>query len=444
MTSMADSTTVTARDVSSRTIRKLRRRLLPLLFLLYLIAFLDRTNIGFAALTMNADLAISSTQFGLLTGIFFWGYCLFEIPSNLLLHRIGARTWITRILVSWGVVAIITGFVRNVPQLYAARFLLGVAEAGYFPGILLYLTYWFRRREQAQMIALFMLAIPISNIVGSPVSGWILDHVHWLSVASWRWLLILEGLPAVACGALTYFVLPSRPPEARFLTAEEKAWIATELALEASEKAGKGEMPLVRTLTNRRVWHLACISFAYQIGSYAIYFWMPQAVKSLANYSNTVVGLLVMIPYLAGLIATILVSRSSDRRLERRYHAAVPLIVGGSAFLLLGTTNSLWLSIMLWCLVSMGNCGFWGPFWALPNEFLAGNAAAAGIALITSFGSLGGFVGPSVVGVAANGAGGIFRGLGIAGVAFFASAGLALTLPKQSANLPRYVFNSQV
>src|SRR5262245_15058102 len=218
---MAAGKPVAATDISTETVRKVRNRLIPLLFLLYIVAFLDRINIGFAALTMNADLGLTSAQFGLLTGIFFWGYCLFEIPSNLLLHRIGARTWITRILVSWGIVAVMTGFVRNVPQLYAARFLLGVAEAGYFPGILLYLTYWFRRREQAQMIALFMLAIPISNIVGSPVSGWVLDHVHWLSVASWRWLLILEGLPAVACGALTYFVLPSRPSEARFLTAQE-------------------------------------------------------------------------------------------------------------------------------------------------------------------------------------------------------------------------------
>src|SRR6516165_306227 len=190
----------------TKTVQKMRFRLLPYLFLLYVIAYLDRINIGFAALTMNRELGISSQQFGFLVGVFFFGYCLFEIPSNLMLHKLGARVWVARILITWGIVAALTGFVRSVSQLYVARFLLGVAEAGYFPGILLYLTYWFRRREQARMIALFMAAIPVSNILGSPLSGWILDHVHWLGVASWRWLLILEGLPAIV-GVLspTYF-----------------------------------------------------------------------------------------------------------------------------------------------------------------------------------------------------------------------------------------------
>jgi MFS family permease len=432
---MAAGRTIAAIDLSTATVRKVRNRLIPLLFTLYLVAFLDRTNIGFAALTMNADLAISSSQFGLLTGIFFWGYCLFEVPSNLILHKIGARTWIARILVSWGIVAVMTGFVRNAPQLYAARFLLGVAEAGYYPGILLYLTYWFRRREQAQMIALFMTAIPVSNILGSPLSGWILDHVHWLTLASWRWLLILEGLPAVICGVMTYFALPSRPAEAGFLTTEEKDWISAELAAERAPKAGESEIVPLRTLISGRVWHLACITFFYQIGSYAVVFWMPQAVKSLSNYSNTVVGLLVTIPYIGGVASMILVSRSSDRRLERRYHVAVPLIVGGIALALLGNAKSPWLSIMLWCFASMGSLGFTGPFWSLPNDFLAGSAAAAGIAAISSLGSLGGFVGPSIVGMAASGAGGIYRGLAIAGVSFFLSAALASLLPNKALKL---------
>src|ERR1051325_8379009 len=203
-----------ASDISTKTIRKVRNRLIPLLFLLYIVAYIDRINIGFAALTMNADLMITSRQFGLLAGIFFWGYCLFEIPSNLLLHRIGARVWITRIMVTWGTVAVLTAFVRNAPQLFAARFLLGVSEAGFYPGILLYLTYWFRRNERAQMIALFMAAVPISNILGAPVSGFILDYVHWLGIASWRWLFILEGLPAIVGCIATYFLLPSRPTEA--------------------------------------------------------------------------------------------------------------------------------------------------------------------------------------------------------------------------------------
>jgi ACS family tartrate transporter-like MFS transporter len=428
---MAAEKSLAASDISTRTIRKVQNRLIPLLFALYLIAFLDRTNIGFAALTMNADLEITSAQFGLLTGIFFWGYFLFEIPSNLLLHRMGARTWIARILVSWGIVAVLTGFVRNAPQLYAARFLLGVAEAGYFPGILLYLTYWFRRREQAQMIGLFMTAVPVSYIIGAPVSGLVLDHVHWMALASWRWLLILEGLPAILGGIISYFLLPSRPAEADFLSVQEKGWIAASLDLEKCEKVGE-ELSALRALAHRRVWHLALISLTFQIGAYAINFWIPQGVKSLSNlYSNTVVGILVMIPYLAGLFVMILVSRRSDRKLERRHHAAIPVIVGGTALILLGASNSPLLSIALWTLAGMGYLGFNGPFWSLPSDFLSDASAASGIALITSIGSLGGFVGPSIVGAAANGPGGIYRGLAIAGVSFFVTAGLVLILPQK-------------
>ncbi|MBV8730377.1 MAG: MFS transporter [Acidobacteriia bacterium] len=379
-----------------------------MLFLLYLVAVLDRTNIGFAALTMNADLRITGAQYGLLTGIFFWGYCLFEVPSNLLMRKIDARTWIARILLSWGIVAVLSGFVRNSTQLYAARFLLGIAEAGYAPGILLYLTFWFRRREQAQMIGLFLTAIPVANILGSPLSGWILDHVHWLSLASWRWLLVLEGLPAILGGAAAYLLLPSRPADAAFLTAPEKDWIIAALATEECQKSNKKQLSAGQALANGRVWHLAFISFAFQTGGYAVVYWMPRAVKSLADYSNTVVGLLVMIPYVAGLIAMILVSRSSDRKMERRYHAAMPLVVGGVALLLLGGTHSLRLSFPLWCFAVVATA-FQGPFFSLPNDFLAGSGAAAGIALINCIGSLGGFVGPSIVGVAASGAGGIYR-----------------------------------
>lgn len=324
---MAARDLVGAGDVESTTPRKLRRRLIPLLFILYVVAYLDRINIGFASLTMNAALGITNAQYGLLVGVFFWGYFLFEVPSNLLLHKIGARVWIARILISWGIVAALTGAVHSVPQLYMARFLLGVAEAGFFPGIVLYVTYWFRQREQAQVIALFVMALPVASILGAPVSGFILDHAHWAALSSWRWLLILEGFPAIVCGLLAYFLLPSRPSESDFLTDDEKRWINEELGREGQAKFGGHSISAVRALVHPRVWHLASALFAFDIGLYAMSFYMPQSVKSLSgSYSNTAAGVLVMIPHLAGLAAMILVSRSSDRRRERRFHAAFPLI----------------------------------------------------------------------------------------------------------------------
>ena len=380
---------------------------------------------------MNTALAITSAQFGLLVGVFFWGYFLFEIPSNLLLHKIGARIWIARILITWGTVAMLTGAVHSLPQLYVARFLLGVAEAGFFPGIVLYLTYWFRQREQAGVISLFVTALPVASILGAPLSGFILDHAHWAVISSWRWLLILEGLPAIVCGILTYFLLPSRPADRTFLTQDEKNWITTELAREEQEKIGEHSISALRALAHPRVWHLAAALFAFDIGLYAMSFYMPQAVKSLSSgYSNTAVGILVMVPHLAGLTGMILVSRSSDRRLERRYHAAIPLVAGGMALLLLGATSSPFLSIALWSFVAMGIYSFFGPFFSIPSKFLAGFSAASGIALINSVGNLGGFVGPSAIGALANGKRGIYGGLALAGVSLFVSATLVLLLPK--------------
>src|SRR5215813_790891 len=247
---MSEMSVITPTSFEGRTITKLRIRLIPFLFLLYVVAFLDRTNISIASLTMNKELGITAQQFGLLSGIFFIGYSLFEVPSNLLLHKLGARVWIARILVSWGAVAMLTGFLTSVGQLYFARFVLGVAEAGFFPGIVLYLTYWFRQREQAQAIALFMAALPVTSVLGAPVSGLILDQIHWLGVSSWRWLLILEGIPAVVCGVLTYLLLPSRPSEARFLRPEEKEWVTAELELEDQQKRASYSISAMQALTN--------------------------------------------------------------------------------------------------------------------------------------------------------------------------------------------------
>jgi MFS transporter, ACS family, tartrate transporter len=421
------------RSIERRTIRKLQIRLLPLLLLLYVVAFIDRINIGFAALTMNKELAITSQQFGLAAGIFFFGYFLFEVPSNLLLHKIGARIWITRILMTWGILATLTGFVDTVHHLFVLRFLLGLAEAGYFPGIVLYLTYWFRQREQAQAVALFLAGLPVTSIVGAPISGIVLDHVHWMGVSSWRWLLILEGLPAILCGLLTYFLLPNRPADARFLTPEEREWIQAELLREKQQKSEQHHCSVFRTLVNGRVWHLAAIEFGVCIGIYTLSFWAPQLLQSVSGqHSNSSVGVLVMIPHLVGILAMVFVSRSSDRRSERRYHAAIPALVGGVALLLIGTVHSTVFLVALLSLLAAGVYSFVGPFWVLPGEFLTGFSAAAGIGLINSVANLGGFVGPYAIGVTSGWTGGIYGGLALGGIPLLLSAGLLVLLPRRA------------
>jgi ACS family tartrate transporter-like MFS transporter len=434
---MAPTPELATIPIGTQAIRKVRIRILPFLFILYVICYLDRVNIGIAALTMNQDLAITSQQFGLLTGIFFIGYFLFEVPSNLLLHKIGARTWIGRILISWGVIATLTGFVHNVHQLYWARFLLGLAEAGYVPGVYLYLTYWFPKREQARAIALFLLGLPVSSIVGSPLSGYILDHVHWLGIGSWRWLLILEGIPPILFGVITYFVLPSRPQDAGFLTTEEKEWIQAELKSEQPENLKHRQYSVLATLTSRRVWYLVLLYSGLMVGRYTMSFWTPQIIKSLSSaYSNTTVGLLIMIPSLVSATAMVLISRSSDRRLERKFHAALPVLAAVLALALLSSARSPLFAVALLSFVEIGLCGFLAPFWAMPSEFLSGYAVATGFALINSVGNLGGFVGPLVVGFMKQRTGSIYGGLGIVSACMLVSFALLLFLPKQTRTAP--------
>ena len=415
----------------AKTIHKLQIRLIPFLFLLYVVAFVDRINIGFAALTMNKELGITSQQYGLAAGIFFIGYFLFEVPSNLILHKVGARVWIARILLSWGLVATLTGLVQSVHQLYIARVLLGVTEAGYYPGIVLYLTYWFPQRHQARTLALFLTGNPISSVVGAPLCGFILEHAHWLGIGSWRWLLILEGIPAIALGFLTYLVLPCRPSEAKFLTREERNWLQAELEREEQPKLKQRQHSAIAGLTHLMVWRLVFIYFGMMIGGYTMAFWMPQIVKALSSgYSNSFVGTVVMIPYLAALGGMILVSRSSDRRMERRYHLAISLVVGGIAFFSLTGIHSSAVTVVLLSCLAIGYSSSLSPFWALPSEFLTGFSAASGIALINSIGNLGGFAGSTVVGFISQKTGSRRGGLAFAGTSMLVSAVLVLLLPK--------------
>lgn len=380
---------------------------------------------------MNNELAITSQQFGLAAGIFFFGYVLFEVPSNLLLHKIGARVWIARILVSWGIIAVLTGFVSSLSQLYTARFLLGVAEAGYFPGIVLYLSYWFPQREQAQSIALFMAGIPIASILGSPVSGVILDRIHWLNLSSWRWLLILEGVPAVLGGVLCYFLLPNRPKEAKFLAETEKDWIERELE---RDRETADHISAVQALHNQHVWHLAVIGITHAVATYSISFWLSQLVKSLVgDRSNTLIGFLLILPYLVALIGMIMVSRHSDRTMERRYHVAACAIVAGLALISLGTSHHILFSVALLSIAVFGAFSLLPVFFALPGEFLTGFSAASGIALVTSIANLGGFAGPYAVGFIHDRTGSLYAGMAVVGLSLFMCAALTLLLPKKSA-----------
>jgi len=420
--------------IEARTIHKLRTHIIPFVFVLFVINFVDRINIGFAALTMNKELAITSQQFGLLSGIFFWGYFIFEIPSNLLLHKLGARIWIARILVSWGIVAILTGSVRSATHLYVLRFLLGVAEAGFVPGMYLYLTYWFPQRQLARAIALFNSAPAIASVVGAPISGVILDQIQWFGFSSWRWLLILEGIPAIVGGIVTYFLLPSRPTEAKFLTAQERNHLAAELRVQEQGKVAQDPITVGQALAHTRVWHLIAIYFTAMVSLNTMTFWMPQLLKTFSHqYSNTTVGILVMIPYVAAVAAMILVSRSSDRALERRYHAAVPVMIAATSLLLLCTSpaSSVFFSVVLWSFAAAGVYALLPPFWSMPNEFLSGFSAAAGIAFINSFGNIGGFVGPYVMGAINKRTGSFRGGLVLAGISLFASAMLILALRKR-------------
>ncbi|MDC7831417.1 MULTISPECIES: MFS transporter [Pseudomonas] len=381
-------------------IRKVTWRIIPFVFLLYIVSYLDRANIGYAALQMNAELALSSEVFGFVSGIFFIGYFLFEVPSNLLLERFGARVWIARILVTWGVIAAATAFAQTAMHLYVLRFLLGVAEAGFFPGIIVYLTYWFRSRELATTVALFTAAIPVSYIIGAPLSTWIMDNVHWLGWSGWRWMLFLEGIPAVFLGVLCYFYLTDRPEQARWLTTEEKAWLLAELERDRQARKDVKHFGALKAMSNPKVLYLAFIYFVYQCGSLGVGYWMPQIIKGFSSaLSHTQIGLIATIPYIVATLVMIAWSRRSDRHGERRLHSAIPLAVAAVALVGAGLVHDPYLAIGLISLALAGLYSFKSPFWALPTLFLSRSTAAVSIAVINSIGNLGGFVGPFMIGM---------------------------------------------
>lgn len=404
-----------SKDVEKRTIKKVTMRLIPFLFILYIISYLDRANIGYAALDMNADLGITSEVFGFISGIFFIGYFLFEVPSNILLQRYGSRVWIARILITWGIVSVATAFAQETSHLYIIRFLLGVAEAGFFPGIILYLNFWFRKKELARTIAMFMTAIPVSYIIGGPLSTWIMDNIEWLGVSGWRWMFILEGSPAVILGIVTYFYLTNKPEEAKWLSKEEKTWLIEELRKDKEEHEGKKEVQEKdhkKALTDKKVWHLAIIYFVYISGSLGVGYWMPQIIKELSSFlSNTQIGLISTIPFIVATIAMNYWAVRSDRTGERKMHSAIPLVIGALALIGAGLTSNPFLSMFFLTLSLAGMYCFKGPFFALPSMLLTPSTTVVGIAVINSIGNLGGFLGPYAVGMLKDSTGSTGAGL---------------------------------
>ena len=383
-----------------KVLDKVTRRLIPLLFVLYIIAYLDRVNVGFAALQMNHDLGFSSTIYGFGSGIFFLGYFLFEIPSNLILERIGARVWIARIAITWGVIATGMMFVKSPLSFYLLRFFLGIAEAGFFPGIILYLTYWFPTIQRAKAVALFMTATAIAGVVGGPLSGLLLTLHGIAGLAGWQWLFLVEGLPAIIMGFVVLNYLCERPEQAEWLEPEERFWLQERLQLESEHKQRHNSYTLLQALVNPKVWLLSLIYFTLVIGIYGISFWLPQIIKGFSGLSDLWVGFLSVIPYLVGAIGMVFVGSHSDQTRERRAHVAIPAFIGAFGLVLSAShSHEPMTALASLSLAALGIWGALGPFWALPTAFLSGTAAAGSLALINSVGNLAGFVAPYVIGL---------------------------------------------
>ena len=386
-------------SVESSVIKKTMLRILPFVFICYVVAYLDRVNIGFAALEMNADLALSAEIFGLLSGIFFLGYVVFEIPSNIIMSKVGARFWIARIMITWGIIEILTGFVQNSTHLYIARFLLGIAEAGFFPGIILYFTYWFRGKERGRASAFLLLALPVGTIIGAPLSTWIMDTITWGGLAGWRWMFILEGIPAVALGVITLFFLSNRPKDAKWLSDEEKNWLEQELDRERQQSLKVNKVSKLAMVKDFNVWKLALVYFANVSAMFGISFWLPTIIKSLSEgSSNMEIGWLSIIPALVGIPAMLLFAWSSDKKNERKKHIITSFLFAAVGYIFAGFSDSTFIMIASLTFAAIGLYGFAGIFFAFLPSFFTVDTAPAGIAMVNALGLLGGFFGPMIFG----------------------------------------------
>jgi ACS family tartrate transporter-like MFS transporter len=410
-------------------IRKVGWRLLPFLAVLYFVAFLDRVNVGFAALTMNDDLGLTATQFGRGAGIFFLGYVLFEVPSNVMLARKGARVWIARIMISWGLLSAGMAFVTGPWSFYVVRFLLGAAEAGFFPGMIYYLTCWFPAAYRARIVGMFMVALPISSIIGAPLSTSLLS-LDWAGLTGWQWMFLLEGIPAVLLGFAVLGCLTDTPERAAWLAPAERRWLTERLAEERAAQEAVRRFTLREALTNGAVWTLGLTYFGAVVGLYALGFWLPQIIKGLGNdLTNFEVGLTTVVPYAIAAVVMVLWSAHSDRTGERRWHFALAGLVAAIALAASGALHGFPLASLIALTVAAAGIYATLPvFWTLPTALLTGTAAAAGIALVNSIGNVGGFVGPTLLGYFKDQTGDYATGLTVLAVMVALSGALVLGL----------------
>ena len=393
-------------------LRQVRRRLVPFAFVCYVAAYIDRVNIGFAATELQRDLGLSSGQYGFGAGLFFLGYCLFEIPSNLLLEKVGARRWIARIMISWGLVSTATMLVADVWSFMAARTLLGIAEAGFFPGMIVYLTYWIPAADRARAGALFMMAAPVAVIIGAPLSEALLKLDGALGLKGWQWLFLVEGLPSVVLGLLSLRVLTDRPETAEWLQENDRRWLAGVMAAERATRESVGLTSIRRSFSSGRVWLLCTVFFLNSVVNYGMFLWLPRLLRDVTGAEGFTLSAITALPFVAALISMVVVGRHSDRTGERRVHVAVCAAV--TAFGLLLAAASLrhpWILVLGFTIAQMALRSLAAVFWAMPPQLLGGRSAAAAIALINAIGGLGGFVGPTLIGVLLDATGGYAGGL---------------------------------